>query len=366
MSMEGFSAAQILHASSIVLDDYIKGDLFQSSIQEKPTLAKLEAKLKNFKGGKENISIGVKMANGANGVNDNVTGFSHTDAVKFYNPANGLRANFTWREHHIGWTMSETQLKQQGILVGDSFEGKIGKKSSRSMSILHDIISESMADFAEQYANTMNNLTWGDGTADVSALAGLRSIITDIPTLGVVGGLSSSTYAPWRNRSRTAAFAADPSFDATHGGGAVTSSPTNGGALLQVLQNEFRQLRRYGAKPNCWAAGSDFLDALETEIRANGNYSLSGFAGNHDITVGKLSAKDLGVYYDPTLDDLGRSKFAYIWDDRDICLYGLEGDWKRQRDPARPYDQFVFHKSLLCTGQMTARRRNGALVMEIT
>lgn len=365
MSMEGFSAGQILHATAITLDDFIKGKLFQQNIQEKPTLAIFEKKAKTFKGGKELISEPVKMANGAGGTNDGVKGFSHTDTVNFYNPAGGLRAEYTWREHHIGWTMSETQLKQQGILVGDEFEGKISKKSKRSLSVLSDALEENMADFAEQYASTMNALIWGDGTSDTSAIAGLRSIILDIPTLGVVGGLSNVTYAPWRNRARTAAFAADASFDAAHGGGAVTSSPTNGGALIQLLQKDFRQLRRYGARPNRWACGSDFLDALETEIRANGNYSLSGFAGNHDISLGDLTAKDLGAYYDPTLDDLGRAKFCYIWDDGDIRLRPLEGDWKRQRDPARPYDKFVFHKSLLCTGQMTARRRNGSMVVEI-
>lgn len=75
--------------------------------------------------------------------------------------------------------------------------------------------------------------------------------------------------------------------------------------------------------------------------------------------------KGIPVMYDPTLDDLSRAKYAYIWDSRDIMLYALEGDWKRQRTPARPYNNFVFYQSMLCTGQMCARRRNSALVIEI-
>lgn len=366
MSMEGFSAGQIAHYQAIGLDHYVRGALFQQAIQDKPLLSKMEAAMKKFPGGNENISIGVKMSNGAAGVNDKVAGFSHTDTVTFYNPLNGLRAAYIWREHHIGMTLSETELKRHGILVDDKFDGKVRGKGDRGLHILSNVMDEALTDFSEQYASTMNDLLWDNGTTDTSALAGLRSIIHDIPTLGTVGGLSAVTYAAWRNRARTAAFAADVSFDAAHGGGAVTSSPANGGALAQVLQKEYRQLRRYGGRPDCFFAGSDFIDALETEMRANGYYSDNGFTGGGDLSVGEMMFKKMNVVYDPTLDNLGRAKYAYIWDSKDISLYGLEGDWKRQRTPARPYDQLVFHQSLLCTGQLTARRRNSSLVIEIT
>ena len=365
MSMEGFSANQVNHALATGLDYFVRGTLWNSGIQMKPTLAKIEGSPKSFSGGNENISLGVKFATGADGVNDGVTGFSHTDTVSFYNPGKGLRANYIWREHHIGMTLSETELKRHGILVGDEFEGKIKRGGSRGMEILSEVLEEAMLDFNEQYADTMNTLIWGDGTADTSALAGIRSMILDIPTVGIVGGLSNVSHAKWRNRSRTAAFFADGSFDAAHGGDKVTSAATNGGVLLQVLQNEILQLRRYGGRPNCWPAGSDFIDAMETEIRANGNYSDTGFTKKMDGSMGEMWFKGIPVYYDPTLDDLGRSKFSYLWDTRHIYLYKLKGDWRRQRTPARPYDQFVFHQSLLCTGQMTAKQRNSAAVYEI-
>lgn len=366
MSMEGFSAAQIAHAQATGLDHFVRGALFNSNIQEKPVLAKFENSAKKINvPGNENISIGVKFQTGAGGTNDGVTGFSHTDVVSFYNPGNGLRAEYVWREHHLGMTMSETELKRHGILVDDKFGGIRRKSGDRGLEILANVLEEALADFAEQYADTMNTLIWGDGSADTSALAGIRSIITDIPTLGTVGGLSNVTYAPWRNRAHTAAFAADASFDAAFGGGAITSAATGGGVLMQVLQKEMRQLRRFGGRPDCFYGGSDFIDAMETEMRANGYYNDSGMTGRQDGAVGDLYFKGIPVQYDPTLDDLGRSKYAYIWDSRDIMLQTLEGDWKRQRTPARPHDQFVFHQSLLCTGQMVAKRRNSALVLEI-
>ena len=364
MSLEGFSAAQIAHAQATTLDYYLKDGLFDSSIQDKPTLSKFEGKSKSYPGGKESISIGVKMANGAGGTNDTVQGFSHTDTVDFYNPANGLRAEFVWREHHIGMTMSETQLKTQGILVTDT-DREVRGSGDRGAFMLANILDDATKDFAEQQADGMNNLIWGDGTADTSALAGLRSIISDIPTLGTVGGLSAVTYPLWRNYAFTAAFAADGSFDANYGGGAITSSPTNGGTLIQELQKLWRQLKRRGGKPDCIMAGADWIDAYEKEIRANGTYSDIGFTQKQDGAMGDMQFMRVPVVYDPTLDDLGREKFAYIWDSSDIKLYTLEGDWKRRRTPKRPFNQFVFHQSLLCTGQMTVRRRNSAAVVEI-
>jgi hypothetical protein len=365
MSMEGFSAAQVSHALATGLDFYVRGPLLNSGIQEKPVLAAFENSAKSFSGGNENISIGVKFTTGANGTNDSVTGFSHTDPVAFYNPGNGLRANYVWREHHIGMTLSETELKRHGILIGDEFASLKRGRGDGGLEILSNVANEAIEDFGEQYAKTMNNLVWGDGTSDTSALAGLRSIILDIPTLGVVGGLSNVSYPKWRNRAYTAAFFAAASYDSAYGGNKITSAATNGGVLLQVLQKDMRQLRRYGGKPNKFVAGSSFIDALEVEMRANGQYAQTGFTSKQDGSMGEMYFKGIKVEYDPTLDDLGRSKFAYVWDTSDIFLYTLEGDWRRQRTPARPYDQFVFHQSLLCTGQMVARRRNSAAVYEI-
>lgn len=365
MSQEGFSAAQIAHAAAVSLDYYVRGPLFQQGIQEKPLLAKIEGAAKTFSGAKEKISIGVKFTRGAGGTNDGVTGYSHTDTVEFYNPANGLRAGYVWREHHIGYTMSETELKQQGILVGDEFGKTKRNKGDRGLIILANILDEANEDFMERYRETMNDLIWGDGTADTSALHGLRSFIRDVPTVGTVGGLSAATYDRWRNRSRTAAFAAAASFDAAHGGDKVTSTPANGGALLQELQKELLQLRRYGARPDCFYCGSDFLGAMQVEIRANGGYSDTGYTQKQDGSMGEMKFSGMEVIYDPSLDDLGRSKYAYIWDSKDIYLYAMDGDWKRVRDPARPYNQFVMHKSLVCTGQMVSRRLDGALVIEI-
>jgi hypothetical protein len=365
MSLEGFSADQVAHIAATTLDFYVRGKLHEIGIQDKPLLAAFESAMKPYTGAKENISLPVRFDRGAGGVNDGVQGFSGAEQVHFYSPGGAKRANYVWREHHIGWKMTETELKTQGILVSDEFGKQRRGPNDRGLVILTNIFEAAMADFGDRYAVTMNALLWGDGTTDAAALHGIRAFIQDIPTVGAVGGLSGGVNEKWRNRSRTAAFFGAGTFDADWGGNKVTSAPTNGGVLLQILQKDLRQLRRYGGNPNRFHAGSDFIDAMEVEMRANGQYSQTGFTKKQDGSMGEMMFKGMEVVYDPTLDDLGRAKFAYIWDDRRLYLQNLEGDWKRTRNPARPYDQFVFHESMICTGQVVCDQRDCSEVIEI-
>lgn len=357
-----FSAGEITNIANAALDFYLnKGDSFKQSIQARPLLAMMESKAKTFPGGKGNISLAVKGVFGAGGVNDSVAGYTHNDAVNFYTPANLQRVNFPWKEHHIGLTLTHTELKIDGISVTDSSGdgSSTSEHSGREMTALVGLLADKLEDFGQQYAITMNKLLWGDGTADPKALAGLRAIIVDSPTTGTLGGLTRTTNAWWRNRAATAANAS------AGGQGAIASAATGGGVLLTFLQNELRQLVRFGAKPNTFLAGSSFINALESETRANGYYSQAGFTGPRDGAVGDMSFKNIKVQYDPTLDDLGLAKRAYLFDDRHIYLMRMDGEWKHMFTPSRPANQFVMYKSMTCTGQMVTQQINGAAVYDI-
>jgi len=355
-----FTAGELTNIANSMLDYYLnKGDTFKQTIQDKPLLSVFDGKAKTFSGGKGDISLGIVGAFGAGGTNDTLKGYTHDDTVNFYTPANNLRAAFPWREHHIGLTMTHTELKIDGLSVTDTNGGGTSSHSERDMHVLVGLMESKLFDFGEQYARSLNSLLWGYGTADAKGLAGIRAALVANPTTGTYGGLNRATYSWWRNRARTAAHAA------AAGTGAVTSSPTNGGALVQTLQGDFRQLRRYGAKPDQFFAGSDFIAAMETEMRANGYYTQTGFRGMQDAAMGGMKFDGITVTYDPTLDDLSLSKRAYIWDSRDIFLMKMQSEWKRQHTPARPPNQFVLYRSVTCTGQVVATRLNGAMVIDI-
>jgi hypothetical protein len=185
-----------------------------------------------------------------------------------------------------------------------------------------------------------------------------------------VGGINRATAANafWRNRARTAAYAAAVVADGTvagHGGDAVTSAVADGGALWQVLQQEKRQLTKFGGNPDTFLAGSDFIDALEREMRANGYYRQNGFKGSLDGAMGPVLFDGTVIEYDPTLDDLGLEKRAYWFDSRHIYLAKMAQEWRKTHNPARPHDKFVLRRSITSTGQLLAQQMNSSLVIDI-
>lgn len=365
--------AQLDYAANAALDFYLnKGTAFAQILQERPLVSILEGKAKSFSGGKGGIQVRVKPTYGAGGVNDGLKGFEYDDTVAFFNPTNLEVLNFTWRELHLGMSLTLTELKQDGIVVADTaMSESTSGLSGRDKHALVNMFEDKVADLGEQYGRSLNAQLWGDGTADAKGMHGIRHFIVADPSVGTVGGKNRATAsnAYLRNRARTAAFGAKvgatPAL-AAHGGGAVTSSPTNGGALWQVLQTEARQLRRYGGKPDTFLAGSDFIGALETEMRANGYYSQTGFTKGGDGAVGSMLFDGTRVQYDPTLDDLGFSKRGYWFDSRDLFLMKMDGEWRKNHTPARPPEKFVMYRSITCTGQVVAKKLNSHLVIDIT
>ena len=204
-----------------------------------------------------------------------------------------MRGNYPWREHHLGLTLTHTELKMDGISVVDTNGENTTEHSDRDETVLVNLFQDKLFELGEQYARGMNGLLWGDGTVDAKALAGMRFLISADPSVGIVGGLDQSLAANawWRNRARTTAFGikvgGTPALGG-HGGDSITSDPANGGALITMLQTEYRQLIRYGGKPTMALCGSDFIGAMEIEVRANGNYSMTGFSNSRDVAVGEL------------------------------------------------------------------------------
>ena len=102
----------------------------------------------------------------------------------------------------------------------------------------------------------------------------MRFLISADPSVGVVGGLDQSlanillvAQSSSHDGVRDQGFFGTPSLG-VHGGDSITSDPANGGALISVLQTEYRQLIRYGGKPTMALCGSDFIGAMEVEVRA--------------------------------------------------------------------------------------------------
>jgi hypothetical protein len=351
-----FTAEELANITNATLDYYMeRGSVAKQNIQNKPMLAAFDGAAGTFAGGRGNVSLAVKTGQGGLPL----SGYTHDDQLTYGNPATIKRINFPWREHFIGMGLTHTELKHDGITVIESGgSDRTSEKDSREEQALANLLEEKMDDMAEDYNVGLDTLIHGDGSSDVKALAGIRSLILDNPTVGSTGGLLRvNTW--WRNRARTAAS-----------GGVITSAPTAGGALLQFLQAEQRQLDRFavGARRSRKFAGSDFIGALEVELRANGQYAQSGWTGGDGTIDGAMPKVRFGgieIEYDPTLDNLGLAKRMYDIDMRRIKLLYMSGEKMKKANPARPYDRFVLYRGMTTTAVMVAQQLNTSGVYDI-
>ena len=345
-----FTQAELDNIANAALDYYIdKGNVYAQSLQDKPLLKAMDSSAKTFPGGKGELSVAVKGT-----YTTTVSGYTHNDTVTYANPANIKRANYAWKEHHAGISLTLTELKKDGISVSDSTTSAgTSNHSGRDQTVLANLFQDKLDDMMEGYSRGMNDFLFGDGTADANAIAGIQSIILDDPTTGTVGGLSVATNTWWRNRANVA-----------------ISTTASGQELIETIHSEMRQLKRYGGKPTVAVCGSAFLDRLADELRRNGNYSQTGFARGQNIAMGEISYNGLTFQYDPTLDDLSiatkdPSKRCYIIDPSKLCMYYMDGEKMKRHSPARPADQYVMYRAVTTTAALSATQLNCHGVYEI-
>jgi len=345
-----FTQAELDNIANAALDYYIdKGNVYAQSLQDKPLLKAMDSAAKTFPGGKGELSVAVKGT-----YTTSVSGYTHNDTVTYANPANIKRANYAWKEHHAGISLTLTELKKDGISVTDSTTSAgTSNHSGRDQTVLVNLFQDKLDDMMEGYSRGMNDFLFGDGTADANAIAGIQSIILDDPTTGTVGGLSVATNTWWRNRANVA-----------------ISTTASGQELIETIHSEMRQLKRYGGKPTVAVCGSAFLDRLADELRRNGNYSQTGFARGQNIAMGEISYNGLTFQYDPTLDDLSiatkdPSKRCYIIDPSKLCMYYMDGEKMKRHSPARPADQYVMYRAVTTTAALSATQLNCHGVYEI-
>lgn len=356
-----FTAAELADINNATMDFWLdrRKKSQNQNVSNKPMLAEFEKRAKErVPGGQGDIVVKVKAGQGGL----SLQGYSGDDQVAYGNPTGLRNARYPWREHHIGIVITHTELKKDGIEVIESNGNERTREvSGREETALADLYEEKLDMMGEDYDYSLDRLLHSDGTADPKSLAGIMSLLTEAPAAGATGGLSRVLNPWWRNRAATAANGL------AGGQGEITSSAANGGALITFLQGEKRQRTRFrnGSADVTYFAGSDWIAAYEMEIRANGNYSMTGFRGEQDGAMGGLRFDGDPIVWDPTLDDLGLSKRAIAIDFKQLSLEYLKGQRQKKHHPSRPYDRYVMYNGLTMTGALIARQLNTSGIYDI-
>jgi hypothetical protein len=232
-----------------------------------------------------------------------------------------------------------------GISVTDSTTGKnTTQLDQREVTMLVNLVEHKARDMDEGFDRDLNLLFWRDGTQSALAFPGVTAIVVDNPAAAtVVGGIDQSANLKWRNRA---------SLTINLGAGPETQ------AVINTLDYEHRQLRRYGGNPDTYLAGSDMIDRLTKELRAKGIYTESGFTGGADVSAGDIKYGGKVIKYDPTLDDLGYSKRLYVLDMKRLLPFNVAGEAEKMHNPARPEDKYVFYRAKTWVGGLACNQRN--------
>ena len=344
-----FTAAELENAANSVIEFHYKTPKVRAqTLQEKPLLAKMMEMEKTFPGGKDEITFAVKGE-----YTTTIQGFEHNDTVGYSNPGNTKRGRAPWKLIHSGIEVTMHELLKEGISIreGGSLDSP-SKHTDRDKILLANMLSEKVEDMMEGTDRGMNSMFWGDGTADAKLVPGVRSFVLDDPTTAtVVLGIDQSSNAWWRNRSTLGIASADASLQ----------------GVINTLQKEWRQLRRYGGRPNLVLAGSAFIEWVEKELRAKGNYTLEGWTAKKstDASMADVSFKGVTFQYDPTLDDDGKSKYCYVLDTNHIFPMAIEGESFKKHNPERPAQQYLFYRALTWVGGLICDQRNAQGVYSI-
>lgn len=331
-----------------------KGKVHYQQIQQKPLLKTLQQYQKAFPGGKGDVTVAPVFE-----TQSTLEGFQADDTLTFTNPTPIKQAAYPWKMTHTGINVTTQELLADGISVVDTNGRTTVEHTQRELTVIANILETKLADMSEGYAAGTNKMLWQDGTQDAKHVAGIQYLIAASPSTGVIGGIDRATQPLWRNIAMTAA-------NGLAGGEGAVTSDTATSALINALRKKKRQLMRYGMPRHTILAGSDFLDALDSEVDAKGYYTQSGFSKNVDIGIGDISMRGLGTFeYDPTLDDLGQSKFCYFIDSKGIQLRPIAGEDMKRHFPARPHDKMVIYRSVTWAGALVAKQLNTSMVVEI-
>lgn len=337
-----FTVQELENIGNATLDHHLeRGKIYSQTIQNKPLLKSLNEKAKSFPAGKEFLTVRVKGE-----YTTTIQGFSHDDTVNYGNPANIKTATYPYKRIHSGIEVTLDELQRNGISIQDTTTGRRETRhSQREITALADLLDDKIEDMMEGRSRGMNEMFWRDGSQDNELVPGIKSFILDDPTSAtIVGGIDQSSNTWWRNRVNL---------------NLSTASPSNS-TLAQALQVEMRQLKRYGNPKHMMLAGADFLDALEKELRVNGTYTDSGWAGQGsiDMSVADTQFKGVNIFYDPTLDDEGEAKSLYIIDCNAIYPMYMTGERSKRHSPARPHDKYVMYRAMTDVLGMICKQRN--------
>ena len=342
-----FTSSELTDAQKVTLDFFLKNRPVDQINVDRPLLKALQAKQKEFPGGKQYVVEQLRKAN-----QSNFQWINGAQEVTYNRRQTIEQGQFAWRTAHDGYAIDEDRLAQNGITMLD--DGKGGQASRAELIQLNDLLTEQNEVLALGFDEKFSAALHLDGSSSTDAITGLDAIVSLTPSSGTVGGIDASTNTWWRNNAATG-----------------LSSST----LLANMESVWRACTKNGGKPDFIEAGSAFIDAYIAAMVSAGQQIqyAGGQARTLDGGVSGVYYKGVEIVWNPEFEDnfgespaTSWSKRCYMLNTRHLTLRPMAGQDRITRKPPRAYNKYEYYCAITWRGSLTTNRRNSHGVLALS
>jgi len=291
----------------------------------------------------------------------NYQNYTRDDQVT-YNTRDTVRlAAYQHYEAHDGFTLNETDMADNGIILTDDKEAVMS--GAEKIQIVNRL-KEDYQVLKNGFQTNWDLEAHRDGTQSTKAVPGLDLLVSTTPNTGTVGGIDAGTATYWRNTAD------------------LNISTASAGTLTTHMEQAWRACMTYGGMPPDYIlVGSAFLDAYRADAlnTINRQLVINGKGGTN-IDNGVGNGSKTGVYFkgvelvwDPQFDVLQSllaptvnwSKRCYFLQSQHLILRPNKGRWMVNRKPPRIYDRYSYFFGLTADYGITMKKRNSMAVLSI-
>lgn len=321
----------------------------------------LDKKHKTYPSTKETVNMNV------HGLRKNVNQSYEGDDIVTYQTGNTADkvAYKPWRVHS-GNVWTEEFLQNLGVEIIETPSHKKKKSSISTKSDRHIIFNQMKLEEVNNEKNrsfSHNQDLWSDNLADPKKGPGLLGFILDNPAApGTTGGLDRTLKPWWRNH----AMIGIPEVDLTGG-----YDPREG-KLIKAVRRMVYLCGKNGGAADLFLCGRVFYEALESEVLARQQISITGISGKTELGAGEFVLDNHIIRSDPYMDVMAgmpgypdMSRRCYMVDTDSISLFYQKNERKKRRYPERPHNQYLFFTGVTDVMCLAADRLNSSGVIEI-
>lgn len=349
------TAAQMVSGANTQLQTYATNDPIDQFTTQRPLANWLIQNRQDSIFGNGVFNEKIRYTNDSNYQN-----YTGDDQVTYNRKKTVRLAPFQAYEAFDGFTLNETELANNGIILTDDRNAVMTE--SEKIQIVN-ILQENWTTLKDGFQENWDIEVHLDGATNPKAVPGLDALVSTTPAVGTVGGIDRAATTYWRNWAD------------------IGISTATAGNLISHLETLWRKSIAYGklGAPDFIVVGSDMYDAIQADaLKVMSRQITMGTSATGGVTLDPstkaLAFKGVPVVWDPTFDALDDllgtiavpwKKRGYFLNSKSLKLRPVKGRWMVRRTPPRVYDRHTHYFGMTAHYGLTLKKGNSNAVFSI-